>query len=83
MATRAFYNCTSRPRPYVGIYPVSQTREVFQFDHVPTEDDGLPYLYVIGPFNTIRGATFMANFGRSNPYCQCVADAERLSKLYE
>lgn len=41
------------------------------------------YNYVIGPFKTKRGAKFMVDYGRNNPHCQTVDDAERLGKLYD
>lgn len=55
--------------------------EVFKADAEPTEKThGNRYAAVIGPFRTKRGAEFMAKYGKGNPHCQCVADAERLAK---
>lgn len=81
MAQVAFYNCTSKPKTYVGVYPVGPW-EVFDYDHEPTDRDGLPYIAVIGPFRTKRGAHFMADYGRGNPHLQTVSDAERIAKQY-
>lgn len=83
--TEAFYECkeAKKIRPYIGIYANSGAREIFQFDHVPTEKDGLPYIAVIGPFQTMQGARYMAEFGRANPHCQHVNDAEGLAKKYK
>lgn len=75
MATEAFYNCTSTPKTYVGISALG-SRDVFDFDHDPTENDGLPYVYVIGPFRTKRAAHYMADYGRNNPHLRTVDDAE-------
>jgi hypothetical protein len=59
-------------------------REVFRSAQTPTEDThGDKYFAVIGPFRTRRGATFMAKYGRNNPHCLCVADAERIAKKLE
>lgn len=58
--------------------------EVFKADAEPTEKThGHLYAAVIGPFDTKRGAEFMAKYGNGNPHCRCVADAERLAKDYE
>ena len=43
-------------------------------------DWGLEFDFVIGPFITKRGAKFMEKYGRGNPHCQSVYDAERLAK---
>ena len=49
----------------------------------PTEEThGHLYGAFMGPFYTKRGASFMAAHGRANPYCRCVADAEKLGRLY-
>jgi hypothetical protein len=50
--------------------------EVFEYDHEPQRGDGLPYVVVIGPFDTIEGAHYMADYGWGNPHLQTVADAE-------
>lgn len=72
-----------RGKIYVGVrhvYPTNQ-REVFRAEHSPTvETHGKDYVYVIGPFRTMAGARFMAEFGSNNPHCQHVDDAERLSR---
>lgn len=41
---------------------------------------GRLYRYVIGPFQTLRAAEFMAEHGKGNPHLQTVADAERIAK---
>lgn len=78
-----FYECKNADtiRRYVGVY-ASGFRTVFDYDHEPNESDRLPYLYVIGPFETANGAEYMARYGRNNPHCQHVANAERLAKKY-
>ena len=76
--------CTfSIPKPKrlicVGIRENGYRREVFR----PYDPNayGNIYDYVVGPFKTLRGAEFMAKYGRNNPHCQTVDDAERLSKM--
>lgn len=50
---------------------------------IPTTDShGHLYNGVTGPFRTKRGCMFMHKFGRNNPHCLSVADAERLGKKY-
>lgn len=57
--------------------------ELFQAEAIPTWiSHGEVYAAVIGPFRTKRGALFMATYGRGNPHCRTVAEAERLGKLY-
>ena len=71
-----------RTKPYVGIRE-GAIREVFRSAVDPTfETHGKDYLCTIGPFRTVRGAKFMADYGRGNPHCVCVSDAEQLAKLY-
>jgi len=36
----------------------------------------------IGPFRTVRGASFARDYGRGNPHCVCVQDAEQLAEIY-
>lgn len=67
-------------RIYLGLNATRNTREIFRAASVPTFATHPDYNAVIGPFRTKRGALFMARYGRSNPHCQCVADAERLAK---
>lgn len=56
--------------------------EVFRCDFVPTmKTHGRQFLAVIGPFRTIRGARFMARYGKNNPHCQTVDEADRLAKM--
>lgn len=70
-----------RRRNYVGIVRSSGSYEVFKSESDPTEEThGHLYTYVIGPFQTRRGADFMAKYGRGNPHLQHVSDAERLAK---
>lgn len=55
--------------------------QIFFAAKEPTEKTfGNRYRYVIGPFETIQGAEFMAKYGWNNPHCQHVDDAERLAK---
>lgn len=68
---------------FLGYANGGSVREVFKADSIPTSaSHGAVYAAVVGPFRTIRGATFMRDHGQGNPHCQCVADAERLGKLY-
>jgi hypothetical protein len=70
----------NKTKPYVGIKK-DATREVFQASDGPTEElYGHRYSAVIGPFQTQRGAKFMAEHGRNNPHLQTVADAERVAR---
>jgi hypothetical protein len=64
-------------RYYLGLG--ATCREVFQSEETPTANAYPQYLAVIGPFRTRRGAVFMRDYGKGNPHCQCVADAERLA----
>ena len=66
---------------YVGCNP-DGTMEAFKYSRDPVPSDGLPYLGVIGPFVTKRGADFMVKYGRGNPHIRCVADAERIARKY-
>jgi len=67
-------------RIYVGLGK-NLTREVFKSEVVPTADShGSLYDASIGPFKTMRGARFMALYGKGNPHCQNVNDAERLAR---
>lgn len=55
-------------------------RDVLLLDAEPTEEShGKEYAYSIGAFKTRRGANYMAKYGRFNPNCQTVEDAERLA----
>jgi hypothetical protein len=68
---------------YLGLASTSNKREIFRSDETPTfQTHGEKYNAVVGPFQTRRAAEFMRDFGRNNPHCQCVADAERLAKKY-
>lgn len=71
-------------RYFVGIYcDGAARRKVFTFDGTPTEQThGDQFAAVIGPFRTKRGAQFMADYGRGNPHCVCVSDAEQLAKIH-
>lgn len=70
-------------RYYVGVNVKNNKREVFRSVTEPTEKShGARYSYSIGPFRTKQGAEFMATYGRNNPHCQTVAEAERLAKIY-
>lgn len=66
---------------YVGVR-AGNPREVFLSASEPTsESHGKEYGAVIGPFESARGADFMARYGEGNPHCQTVEDAERLAAL--
>ena len=66
---------------YVGI-KTDCSRERFESRTEPTETThGARYLAVVGPFDTMAGADYMADHGRNNPHLQCVSDAERCAAL--
>lgn len=68
---------------YVGMSAtLDHLREVFRAEPTPTKETHPQYGAVIGPFRTRAGAEFCARFGFGNPHVQCVADAERLAKVY-
>ncbi len=68
-----------RARAYVGVRHDFR-REVFKATRALTRKQyGRRYAYVVGPFNTMRGARFMADHGANNPHCTCVAQAEWLT----
>jgi len=58
--------------------------EAFQASETPVPvTHGDQYVFVIGPFDTKRGAKWAERYSFHNPHCQCVADAERLAMLPE
>ena len=59
------------------------SKEIFRFagPH-PLQGQFPQYIYVIGPFRTLRGAKCMLHLGTGNPHIQHVNDAERIGKLY-
>jgi hypothetical protein len=61
---------------YVG---VGKNREIFRSATLPVSSEYSQYGYVIGPFRTLRGAKFMVEHGQSNPHCNTVLAAEKLS----
>ena len=68
-----------KSRYYVGLK--DGKREVFISIVAPTEKThGYVYTAVIGPFQTRRGAQFMAAYGANNPHLQTVAEAEKHAK---
>lgn len=70
----------TRIKIYVGVKGV--TRKVFRSFTTPTKTAyGDRFSLVIGPFRTLRGAHFMADYGRNNPHLQTVQDAEELAKM--
>jgi len=69
-----------RTRAYVGVRR-DLRREVFKATRTPTRRQyGRRYAYVVGPFKTVRGARYMADYGANNPHCTCVAQAEWLAR---
>lgn len=57
-------------------------REVFRPAITPTEKThGEFFCACIGPFKTVRGAKFMARYGKNNPHCHHVDEAERFAKI--
>jgi len=69
---------------FVGLkLDCSARRDVFKARAIPTEQShGAQYGACIGPFRTVRGARFMADYGRGNPHCYTVRDAEQLARKY-
>ena len=66
---------------YVGVRVEDGVYERFQAWGTPVrETHGKQYAAVIGPFKTVRGARFMADYGKGNPHCQHVDDAERIAR---
>lgn len=66
-----------KKRPYVGIK--GTLYEVFTSELRPTEQSHPQYNAVIGPFSTVRGAKYMAKYGKGNPHLRTVADAEHFA----
>lgn len=65
---------------YVGV-KLNGRMEEFRSKETPREEDYPKYNHVIGPFRTVRGARFMRDYGKDNPHCQTVSDAERLGRI--
>lgn len=72
-------------KTYVGIKHLNtdttSNRVIFKNQADPVRGEYEQFIYVIGPFKTLRGAKFMRDFGFNNPHCQDVNDAEKLAKL--
>lgn len=69
---------TKRSKWYVGLKGVER---ILFFANAPvTQEAERYYGAVIGPFRTKRAAIFSRDCGYGNPHCQCVQDAERISK---
>ena len=67
---------------YVGSRRSDSKYVFFRSESVPTEaSHGKIYRYVIGPFRTVRGARFMAEYGKGNPHVQTVGECERIAAL--
>lgn len=57
--------------------------EVFRAAIMPTaESHGKVYSAVVGPFKTKGGAEYMAKYGRNNPHCRTVSEAEKCATYY-
>ena len=69
-----------RKHYYVGMNRETKWMETISIYSADTDKERKYFTYLIGPFYTYRAAEFMRIHGRNNPHCQCVADAERLSK---
>ena len=68
-----------RQRWYVGVR--GNTSTAFPSPSTPTiNSHGQQYAAVIGPFLTRRGALWAEKYGRGNPHCQHVNDAEYFAK---
>lgn len=72
-------------RLYLGYFSDYRKQpELFWCEFTPTTDShGNKYSYVTGPFRTKKGAEFMRDFGRNNPHCLCVSDAEKLARTLD
>lgn len=69
-----------KARIYIGIR-LGGVREVIRATAEPTErSHGAKFICAIGPFDTMRAARFMRDYGRGNPHCLTVADAEQLAR---
>jgi len=65
---------------YLGVISAKES-VIFRSARTPTEKEfGDKFLYSIGPFRTKRGALFMKEYGKNNPHCQTVDQAEKLAK---
>jgi len=65
---------------YVG-YRTPYTGEIFRSPNTPERaSHGDRYIYVIGPFRTMKGANYLQKYGWNNPHIQHVDDAERLAR---
>jgi len=70
-----------REKIWVGIRHDGE-REVFRYYVTPVpQSRGGDYAACIGPFNTVRGAKWMARYGKNNPHCHTVGEAERIARL--
>ena len=68
-------------RRYSAENPDVMVSRIFRSKTVPThESHGSEFIYVIGPFRTVRGAEMMAMYGHNNPHLQTVGDAERMAE---
>ena len=65
---------------YVG---KGKDRDELLYDvSTPTEKSyGGKYFAVVGPFRTLRAATWAVKHGKNNPHFQHVNDAEKISKI--
>lgn len=72
-----------RTKPYV-IISSGGKRRIERHSSEPTfETRTRPEdVCAIGPFRTVRGASFMRDYGRGNTHCCCVQDAEQLAAIY-
>ncbi len=69
-----------RARLWVGIMTGGR-RALFRSLTTPTETThGAEFICAIGPFRTVRGAEFCRDYGRGNPHCLTVTDAEHLAR---
>jgi hypothetical protein len=61
----------------------SYSYRAFRLAYTPTEKkQGGKYIYVLGPFRTMRAALWTERFGSLNPHFGSVSDAERLAKIW-
>ena len=67
---------------YIGKVKGAPDYELITTRRRPTEKNQPKYSYLVGKFRTKRGAMFMLKYGRNNPTCQTVKQAERLAILH-
>jgi hypothetical protein len=69
---------------YVGVDKATGNYVVFRASRKPAEaSHGRRFLYVIGPFPTVRAAAWAERHGKGNPHFRHVRDAVRFAAAQE